>query len=162
MRIDTGQQAIDIQQIDNRRFMYHPGTGILVLGRQYAKGGFAAASHAEELAGAGITKDFDNFVRGWIGTGKDYPAGVIHFAPNVDTACTELFGRAFRTLEMFRENGALADTVIRGFGKRWEQPMCDIFPDLRDRERKPSVRAQLKKQPGAKAARHKTNHQQER
>ena len=31
MRIDTWTQAIDIQQIDNRRFMYNPDTGLLVL-----------------------------------------------------------------------------------------------------------------------------------
>ncbi len=33
----------------------------------------------------GITKDFDDFVRGWIGTGRNYPKGVIHFAPCVDS-----------------------------------------------------------------------------
>lgn len=32
MRIDTRRQIIDMQQIDNRRFMYNPKTGILVLG----------------------------------------------------------------------------------------------------------------------------------
>lgn len=36
VRIDTRRQVIDIQQIDNRRFMYNPKTGILVLGYQYA------------------------------------------------------------------------------------------------------------------------------
>lgn len=71
MRIDTGQQTIDMQQIGNRRFLYNPKIGILVLGRQYAKGGFATASHAAELAAAGITEGYDDFVRGWIGTGRD-------------------------------------------------------------------------------------------
>lgn len=33
MRIDTRTQAIDMQQIDNRRFLYNPDTGVLVLGR---------------------------------------------------------------------------------------------------------------------------------
>ena len=32
MRIDTGTQAIDMQQIDNRRFLFNPKTGVLVLG----------------------------------------------------------------------------------------------------------------------------------
>lgn len=32
MRIDTRMQMIDMQQIDNRRFMYNPKIGILVLG----------------------------------------------------------------------------------------------------------------------------------
>lgn len=33
MRIDTGTQAIDMQQIDNRRFLFNPKTGALVLGK---------------------------------------------------------------------------------------------------------------------------------
>ena len=36
MRIDTRTQAIDMQQIDNRRFLYNPDTGVLVFVRQYA------------------------------------------------------------------------------------------------------------------------------
>lgn len=87
---------------------------------------------------------------------------MIHFAPNVDERCADLFDRAYSTLEMFRENGALADTVLRGFGNRWERPMSDIFADMRKAEQKPSVRRQLKKQPEAETIRPKTNHQQER
>ena len=56
MRIDTWTQAIDIQQIDNRRFMYNPDTGLLVLGRQYAVTSLLDSSHAGELAAAGITR----------------------------------------------------------------------------------------------------------
>ena len=73
MRIDTRRQVIDMQQIDNRRFMYNPKTGILVLGYQYAATSTMVSSHANELADAGITKGYDDFVRGWIGTGGDYP-----------------------------------------------------------------------------------------
>ena len=138
MRIDTRRQMIDMQQIDNRRFMYNPKTGILVLGYQY------------------------DFVWGWIGTGGDYPKGVIHFAPCVDKRNIMLFDQAFDTLKMFQESGALAGTVVRGFGERWEQPLSDIFTDMREPGQKPSVRRQLKKQPEAKASRQKTNHQQER
>lgn len=162
MRIDTRRQKIDMQQIDNRRFMYNPKTGILVLGYQYAATSTLISSHANELAEAGITKGYDDFVRGWIGTGGNYPVGVIHFAPSVDARNIELFDRAFDTLEMFKNNGALAGTVVRGFGERWEQPLSDIFTDIREPEQKPSVRKQLKKQPMAKAIRQKTNHQQER
>lgn len=162
MRIDTRTQAVDMQQIDNRRFMFDPDTGILVLGRQYAVTSPMNSSHAVELADAGITEGFDKFVRGWIGTGGEYPKGVIHFAPCADTRNTRLFDRAFDTLEMFRENGALAGTVIRGFGNRWEQPLSAIFTDCRDTERKPSVREQLKKTPEGKAVRHKKENQQER
>ena len=78
MRIDTRTQAVDMQQIDNRRFMFDPVTGILVLGRQYVVTSLMNSSHAAELADAGITEGFDKFVRGWIGTGGEYPKGVIH------------------------------------------------------------------------------------
>ena len=162
MRIDTWTQAIDIQQIDNRRFMYNPDTGLLVLGRQYAVTSLLDSSHAGELAAAGITKDYDAFVRGWVGTGGDYPVGVIHFAPSVDARNIELFDRAFDTLKMFADNGIMYGTVIRGFGKEWEQPASAILTDMWQPAVKPSVRKQLKKQPEAKAIRQKTNHQQER
>lgn len=162
MWIDTRTQAIDMQQIDNRRFLFNPKTGVLVLGKQFGKTKGLPSSHAEELAAAGIIKDYDSFVRGWIGTGRNYPKGVIHFAPSVDETNTKLFDRAFDTLEMFRENGALAGTVIRGFGNRWEQPLSAIFTDLRGPEQKPSVREQLKKTPEGKSVRPKKENQQER
>ena len=162
MRIDTRMQMIDMQQIDNRRFMYNPKIGRLVLGYQYATTSTLISSHANELADAGITKGYDDFVRGWIGTGGDYPKGVIHFAPCVDERNIKLFNQAFDTLEMFKENGALEGTVVRGFGERWEQPLSDIFTDMREPGQKSSVRRQLKKQPEAKAGRQKLNYQQER
>ncbi len=58
---------------------------------------------------------------------RSTPKGVIHFAPNVDDRNITLFDRAFDTLEMFRENGAAAETVVRAFGKRWEQPLFAIL-----------------------------------
>lgn len=155
MRIDTRRQTIDMRQIDNRRFLYNPKTAVLVLGRQYGRTKGLPASHAEELVGAGITKDFDDFVRGWIGASRSYPDGIIHFAPCIDERNIKLFDRAFDTLEMFRENGALAGTVIRGFRNRWEQPLSDIFTDMRESGLKPSIREQLKKTPENKAVRHK-------
>ena len=163
MRIDTGTQAIDMQQIDNRRFLFNPKTGALVLGKQFGKTKGLPGSHAEELAAAGIIKDFDSFVRGWIGTGRNYPKGVIHFAPCVDSGNISLFDRAFDTLEMFRENGALAGTVVRGFGSRWEQPLSAILTDLQKEEQKPSLRQQLKETKTAEpSARPKPEKQQER
>lgn len=162
MRINTRTQAIDMQQIDNRRFMFSPKTGVLVLGRQYKETSLVNASHAVELADAGITKGFDDFVRGWIGTGGDYPKGVIHFAPCVDSRNISLFDHAFDTLEMFRENGALAGTVVRGFGSRWEQPLSAILTDLQKEKQKPSLRQQLKKTPEGKAVRHRKENQQQR
>ena len=127
MKLDVTVQAFDMQDISNRRFMYNPKTGILVLGQQYGKTRGLPGSHADDLAQAGIRSGFDDFVRGWVGTGKSYPAGVIHFAPNVDVQNVSLFNRAFDTLEMFQRNGALPDTVVRGFGRQWEQALSEAI-----------------------------------
>lgn len=158
MCIDTTLKSIDIQQILNRRFMYNPKTGILVLGYQYEPKNTLLSSHADELAGAGIVKGYDDFVRGWIGTGRNYPKAIIHFAPSVDERCVWIFDRAFSTLEMFKENGALADTVIRGFGKCWERPLSDIIAT----EQKASVREQLRHTSEISKDKPKIKHQQER
>lgn len=34
---------------------------------------------------------------------------------------------AFSSLQMFSENGAVGDTVVRGFGRKWEQSLKDII-----------------------------------
>ena len=137
MRIDTRRQMIDIQQIDNRRFMYNPKTGILVLGYQYAATSTMVSSHANELADAGITKGYDNFVRGWIGTGGDYPKGVIHFAPCVDSGNISLFDRAFDTLKMFRENGALPERWYGVSGAGGNSPYLRSLRIYRKRNKSP-------------------------
>ena len=126
MRIDTGQTAFDMQQIENRRFMYQPQTGTLILGYQY-KGNHLASSHADEHFKSGAAEPFDSFIRGWIGSGKFYPHGIIHFAPNIPADNVQVFDRAYSTLQMFRDNGAAGNTVIRGFGASWEQPLNQII-----------------------------------
>ncbi|MCC2255688.1 hypothetical protein LKD70_14935 [Ruminococcus sp. CLA-AA-H200] len=127
MKLDTQKEYINIQEIENRRFMYSPKEKALILGVQYPNDAPLISSHAEELADAGITNNYDSYVRGWVGTGKEYPAGVIHFAPNVVPQNASLMERAFDTIEMFKDNGALPDTVIRGFGRTWERKFSDIF-----------------------------------
>ena len=117
-----------MQAIENRRFMYQPQTGTLILGYQF-HGKDLVSSHAEEHHASGAQEPFDSFIRGWIGTGRSYPDGVIHFAPNIDSRNTEQFDRAFSTLEMFRENNANGKTVIRGFGDKWEQSFSEIMPE---------------------------------
>ena len=141
-----------MQDIDNRRFMYNPITGVLLLGAQFLPSKKLRGSHAEDLSNAGIYSGYDDYVRGWIGTGKEYPHGIIHFAPNVDDRNTALFNRALETLEMFVQNGAVAETVVRSLGKRWEQPLFSVLTDL---ERKPSIHEQLKQQPVADSNRQK-------
>ena len=131
-RIDTRSGTFNMQDIENRRFMYQPQTGTLILGRQYHRSGMYG-SHAEDHGDSGAAEPFDSFIRGWIGTGKEYPHGIIHFAPNIDSHFAEQFDKGFSTLEMFAENGAGADTVIRGFGDAWEQPLSNLLPERSDR-----------------------------
>lgn len=128
MRIDTNTETFDMQNIENRRFMYSPQTGTLLLGVQF-EGGQILFSHAEEYHRMGIREDFDRFVRGWIGTGKEYKEGVIHFAPNIPANVPELFNKGFDTLEMFKRNSAKANTIVRGFGRTWEQPLGNIITE---------------------------------
>ena len=131
MLIDTNRAAFDMQAIQNRRFMFSPQTGELILGKQY-RGNTLFKSHAEEHGKSGAKAPFDSFLRGWVGTGKDYKDGVIHFAPAIDAGNAEQFDRAFSTLEMFARNGANGKTVIRGFGDVWEQPLSDLIPERRE------------------------------
>lgn len=126
MSIDTNTEYFDMQDIENRRFMYSPQTGTLLLGVQYSSNAIFY-SHAEEHHKIGVREDFDRFVRGWIGTGKDYKDGIIHFAPIVPASAPSLFNKGFDTLEMFRANNANDNTIVRGFGRRWEQPLSDII-----------------------------------
>ena len=72
----------------------------------------------------------DVFVRGWIGTSKEYTDGVIHFAPSVSEKNITLFEKAFDTLEMFKNNGARKNTVVRGLGRAWEQPFSDLIKEV--------------------------------
>lgn len=130
--IDTKNDSFDMQEVENRRFMYSPQSGELIIGRQY-RGNQLIASHAEEHGQVGAKAPFDSFIRGWVGTGRSYKDGVIHFAPPIDTHNTDHFNRGFSTLEMFAANGANSKTVIRGFGDRWEQPLSDLIPEKGER-----------------------------
>ena len=134
MLLDTRSMSFDMREIDNRRFMFSPQTGELILGRQY-RSGQLYKSHAEEHFDSGAKAPFDSFIRGWIGTGRDYPDGVIHFAPNIGTDNITAFDNAFSTLQMFSENGAAGDTVVRGFGRKWEQPLKDIITPTKERSK---------------------------
>jgi hypothetical protein len=97
MVVDTKREIIDILQITNRRFMYNPQTGILILGDE-AYGKSIAGSHAQEFYDSQAGGCFDDYLRGWIGTSKSYPRGVIHFAPAV---IMEQFDRGVETIPLF-------------------------------------------------------------
>jgi hypothetical protein len=144
MLIDTTTQHFDMQAIENRRFMFNPDTGSLVLGK-YTPGNISY-SHAEELGKSGVKEPYDDFIRGWVGTNaREYKDGVIHFAPHIDGENIAYFNKGFDTLLMFRENNANGNTVVRGFGKDWEQPLSKALDASSCHAvRKPSVLGQLK------------------
>jgi antirestriction protein ArdC len=145
MLIDTRAAAFDMQGIRNRRFMYSPQSRMLILGRQY-KGGSMQSSHAEEHRSTGTDEPYDDFVRGWVGTGRHYKDGVVHFAPCIDTQDIDRFNKGYDTLRMFSENGANGNTVIRGFGNTWEQPLSVSLSKTDERER---TMSEQKRGPGA-------------
>ena len=81
--------------------------------------------HAQEFYDSQAGGCFDDYLRGWIGTSKSYPRGVIHFAPAV---IMEQFDRGFDALQMFaRLEGTGGDTVIRGFCRLWEERIGAIL-----------------------------------
>lgn len=81
MRIDTNTETFDIQKIQNRRFMYNPQTGTLILGIQTQCNDFFYKK-VTEYRRIGIRSNFNEFVSGWVGSGK---TGVIDFTPSVPT-----------------------------------------------------------------------------
>ncbi len=136
MLIDTKTQKFDMLDIKNRRFMYNAKTGTLILGCEgTAKNNNLVSSHADEYAISKAAEPFDSFVRGWIGKGGKYPQGVIHFAPSIPKdAPIEDFNAAFDTLKMFSRNKAAKRTVVRGFGKEWEQLITSVIVPPSQRE----------------------------
>lgn len=144
MKLNVKIHCFDMQEIENRRFMYNPKSGVLIFGYQYGKTKGLPGNHADDLALAGIKQNYDDFVRGWVGTGRHYPDGVIHFAPNIDSRNLSLFEKGFDTLEMFSNNGARDKTVVRAFGDKWEQPLSSILHPEPEIEKRASLRQQLK------------------
>jgi hypothetical protein len=134
-------EPYDIHEIDNKRFMYNPKTKELVLGdSDLLKGKFTAMkSHAEEHHESGAKGNYDDFVKGWIGTSKRYPDGVIHFAPAILRDWFQdpkVADETLKTIEHFIKHGANKDTILRGFIERGEQRLGDAVPDLLKKEPK--------------------------
>ena len=127
MVIDVKREIIDILQITNRRFMYNPQTGTLILGDEmYGKS--ICSSHSQEFYASKAEGRFDDYLRGWIGVSKSYPHGIVHFAPAVSM---EQFDCGFDALQMFaRLEGVNEDTIVRGFCTMPEQRMGDLLLPL--------------------------------
>lgn len=114
----------------NRRFMYCPRTGELILGGNDV----AQSSHAHEHGLSGAEAPYDDFVRGWVGFGGGYRYGVLHFAPPFrleDVEDIAVFDRLYDTLLAFAANGASPKMVLRGAATdpnevRWG----DAYPDM--------------------------------
>lgn len=140
--VDLNRTRIDLKQVENRRFMYHPN-GLLIMGAEdvvNSRGAKLVKSHAEEYHEAGesyVLPPFDDFVRGWIGVGGDYKDGIIHFAPHIPSKDIELFDKAFDFIEAALENGFDKNAVLRGFPGAWEQAIGSIISD------EPSLDARL-------------------
>lgn len=130
MQIDLQKQEIDLKEIHNRKFLYNPDIGKLLLSAEYGPG-------FKPVLGVDIEHFVmpahrDQFICGWVGTSSEYPNGIIHFTPSAhfDTKHKSIYQdyeRAFLTLEMFEANGADKDTVIRNFGNVYEQPFQTFF-----------------------------------
>ena len=105
--------------------MYDPRTGILLLGDEiYGKS--ICSSHAQEFHASKAGGCFDDYLRGWVGTSRQYPYGIVHFAPAVSM---EQFDRGFDTLQMFaRLEGINGDTIVRGFCSLSEVRLSEILP----------------------------------
>ena len=122
-------EQVDLKNVGNRRFMYNPKTGTLLLGdedRIRNRRGHDG-SHAEEFHDAGIQENFDDFVRGWLGyNSRQYRHGIIHFAPNI---CEATFDQGFDTLTAFADQLRIdGKTKILNFVKYGEQLMGDLLP----------------------------------
>lgn len=147
--MDLRESQIDLSTIQNRRFMYH-SDGILILGAEdvtkRTRG--VLKSHAEEHGEAiahtnSKLPPYDEFVRGWIGVGKHYPDGIIHFAPHIPSSCGPYFDTAFDFIETALKNGFNSKSVLRGFGEVWEQEISCILGESAICHKKPSLDKQI-------------------
>ena len=122
MRIDTNTETFDIQEIQNRRFMYSPQTGILVLGIQIPTNDYFYRCDAERPHYGG-RRNFEGYISGWIN------GGGIHFLPSVPTRVQSFYNKALDAIVMFYRNNANMKTAIRGFGKPEPQPLENIITE---------------------------------
>lgn len=123
-------EQVDFKNVGNRRFMFNPKTGTLLLGGEDVEKGSRkmVSSHAEEFHDARITENFDDFVRGWFGyNSRQYRHGIIHFAPAI---CEATFDQGFDTLTAFASQLRIdGKTKILNFVKYGEQTMGDLLPN---------------------------------
>ena len=125
LRINTKQQTFDIRGVQNRRFMYNPNTGTLLLGRHIPND--ITMDFRRDHERMGNKEPYDDFIRGIVGYGGEYKNGVIHFISPIEKTEGKRFNDGYSTLKMFARNGAEDDTVVRGFPRDWEQPLSKVI-----------------------------------
>ena len=125
MTINVKTEIINILQIENRRFMYNPHIGILILGDEIY-GESILSSHSQEFYQSKAGGCFDDYLRGWIGTSIIYPHGIIHFSPAIGKT---QFDRGVDTLQMFTNlRGVSHNTIVRGFCNLPEEKIGELLP----------------------------------
>ena len=122
MRIDTNTETFDIQQIQNRRFMYNPQTGTLILSVQTQCNDYFYRCDARRPRYGG-RRNFEGYISGWINGGN------IHFLPSVPTSVRSFYNKALDAIVMFYRNNANMKTAIRGFGQSEPQPLENIITE---------------------------------
>ena len=130
--VDLKRTQVDLMEIDNRRFMYHPDGWLILGAEETVSRKKLLKSHAEEYHDASnnyVLPPYDDFIRGWIGIGGSYKDGIIHFAPNIPSENIEMFEKAFDFIEAALENGLNKNAVLRGFPGSWEQTIQQVLPD---------------------------------
>jgi hypothetical protein len=103
---------------------FNPKTREFILGHadDTVKGNGVRSSHAEEYFDVHQTNNgYDESIKSWIGTYKEYRHGIVHFAPAISGPTTENWDHydgAWHTLQALKNCGA---TMVRGFPGSWEQ-----------------------------------------
>lgn len=114
---------------ENRRFLFHPGRAEMVIGGAWNSRNLR--SHELDFDLAGGQGDPDHWwVKGWVGIGRNFPSGIIHFTPPLNREWLSdpaTFDGCFSCLEFWHKSGASLKTVVRGWGGRHEQPLGDIL-----------------------------------
>ena len=117
LRLIDLRTRVALPKVFNRRFMFNPLTQELLLGGD----DISVSSHAVEWEEAGAKGRFDDAVRGWVGRGRGYAQGVIHFAPEVlSNHGVKKIAAGFDVIEYFHACGFGANMVLRNFIKRGE------------------------------------------
>lgn len=122
--LNLKKDKIDITKIKNARFLYNSNNKELILDDDKNLDG----SHAELYYNIKNTnKNFDNYIRGWIGFGGRYKNGIIHFAPPIDKNNYEDINAGIDFIEQMIKLGVSDKVKIRNFGYMGEIRYSDLI-----------------------------------